>query len=268
MLNFAAICPHSPVLIPEIGGSQSKLAKKTIESTEVLAGEFAKKEPELIIIISPHGPMRYDKFTINLTENFRGNFSNFSNNSIEHVFQNDSTIAKKIFTGLRENDLPVEKIREPLLDYGSLVPLYYLTKKLGYKPKIITLTYTNFNLEMHYNCGWVIGEILKRVEKNTAFIASSNLSHRLTENAPAGFSPYGIKFDYSLLDLLKKNEVQKILEFNPDFCQEVSECGLRSIITALGTIHDLKHSYQQLSYEYPLGVGYLVSHWEISKVQR
>jgi len=72
-----------------------------------------------------------------------------------------------------------------------------------------------------------------------------------------------MKFDHALVDLLKRNEVDKIRNLNPEFCDEAGECGLRSIIITLGALADLKYSFKQHSYEGPLGVGYLVGEWKI-----
>jgi AmmeMemoRadiSam system protein B len=264
MINFVAITPHPAVIIPSIGGAQLSLVKKTISAMEDLAEELAKYQPHTIAIISPHGPMRYDKFTINLDESFRGSFSSFGvYDDNEMDFLNNLPLAKKLLERLREEHFPVDLIREEAIDVGSLVPLYYLTSKLERRPKIIPLTFTALSWEMHYQVGKIIGETFEQDDQNIVLIASGDLSHRLTESAPAGYSPYGIKFDHALMEMLKKNEHHKILHLNPEFCNEAGECGLRSIIMTLGAISGFKSSFSQLSYESPFGVGYLVGKWKI-----
>jgi MEMO1 family protein len=265
MINFAALVPHPPIIVPSIGGSQSKIAKKTTAAMESLAGELKKFQPETIVIISPHGPMRYDKFTINLEENLKGSFSSFGSfDDNEMSFANNPFLSKSILEKLRKVHFPIEPIREKKLDYGTLIPLYYLTKALKNPPKIIPLTYTALDWKTHFEYGRNIGSLLNEVEQNVAIIASGELSHRISEDSPAGYSPYGLKFDSTLSELLKKNEVEKILKLNPEFCEEASECGLRSIIIALGAISDLRCNFHQISYEHPFGIGYLVGRWKIS----
>lgn len=264
MINFAAICPHPPLIVPQVGGSQLALLKKTVQAMESLADELKKHKPETIVVISPHGPMRYDKFTVNLEENLKGSFSNYGGDSEDYAFGNDINVAKQLFTFLKEKQLPVEVIREAMLDHGTLVPLHYLISKLEQMPQVIPLTFTSLDWSTHGRFGKTIGSVLNRQEHNIALIASGDLSHRLTEDAPAGFSPYGMKFDHALIDLLKKNEVDKIQNLNPEFCDEAGECGFRSIIVTLGALTDLKYSFKQYSYEGPLGVGYLVGEWKIN----
>lgn len=265
MINFAAITPHPAVIIPAIGGSQAKLAKKTTVAMEKLASEIKKFQPDTIVIVSPHGPMRYDKFTINLEENFKGSFAGFGVAEENDLYlANDTFISRSILEKLRRKNFPIEPIREKKLDYGTLVPLHFLAKELKTPPKIIPLTFTSFGWDVHFEIGKNIGALLNEMEKNIAVIASADLSHRITENAPAGHSPYGLKFDQTLIELLKKNEVEKILKLNPEFCEEAGQCGLRSIIMTLGMISQLRYSFTQLSYEHPFGIGYLAGRWKLS----
>jgi aromatic ring-opening dioxygenase LigB subunit len=266
MLNFAAISPHPPLIIPAIGRNYLPLVKKTVHAMEKLAAEIKKVQPHTIIIISPHGPMRYDKFTINMEEIFKGDFSQFGVEKGEtYRFKNNQSLSWKLLKHLRAEHYPVEAIREEILDYGSLVPLYYLTAELKEKPAIIPLTFTAMDWNMHFNFGKEIAKVIQIEEESIVLVASGDLSHRLTQDAPAEYSPYGAKFDHTLLELLKKNETEKILNLNPEFCDEAGECGLRSILITLGVLSEVTQSpsFQQLSYEAPFGVGYLVGQWKI-----
>lgn len=264
MINFAAIVPHPPAIIPSIGKNQTNLLKETIAALDELALELKQTQPHTVVIISPHGPMRYDKFTINLEDTFKGSFSSFGDFDDPGInLLNNSLLAKTLFEKLRRKNFPVEVIREQALDYGTLVPLAYLLKPFEKKPKIITLTFTALDWAMHYRFGQTIGQVFEEADQNIAFIASADLSQRISETAPAGFSPYGIKFDQTLIELLKNSEIEKILHFNPEFCNEAGECGLRSLIVALGVLSHVNHNFEKLSYENPMGVGHLVGRWMI-----
>lgn len=264
MITFASIVPHPPALIPSIGKKQTALLSTTIKAMDDLAEKLKAAEPHTIAIISPHGQMRYDKFTINLEDTFKGSFASFGDFDDPGVsFLNNGPVAKIMFESLRKHNFPVEVIREQELDYGTLVPLTYLMKPLEKRPRLITLTFTALDWNMHYRFGKVIGQVLRNTDQSIALIASADLSQRLNEEAPAGFSPYGAKFDETLLELLKNNETDKIQNLNPEFCTEAGECGLRSILIALGALSGLDYEFQQLSYESPMGVGHLVGHWNL-----
>ncbi|MDA3815150.1 MAG: class III extradiol dioxygenase subunit B-like domain-containing protein [Patescibacteria group bacterium] len=266
MLNFAAIVPHPPSIIPGVPKTRLSPAKKTIKALDNLGEELKKFQPETIIIISPHGPMRYDKFTINLRDNYKGSFANFGIQDEEsYCFRNDKILSSKLFRKIKSVNIPIDPIIEEEIDYGSLIPLHYMTKSMTKKPRVIMLTFTSQDWKTHFDFGCHIKEILNETDYNVAFIASADLSHRITDDSPAGYSPYGIKFDQTLINLLKKNELEKLLDLNPEFSEEAQECGLRSIMTALGVVNGSGADFVQLSYEHPFGVGYLTGRWKLKK---
>lgn len=264
MLNFAAIVPHPPAIIPESSSANLSPVKKTLKSLEKLGDELKIFQPHTIVVVSPHGPMRYDKFTINLEDDLQGSFSKFGfYDSETHRFRNNSMLSRQLLDNLKKADFPIEPIREEEIDYGSLIPLHYLTKTMVKKPKIVLLTFTSLDWKTHYSFGKHMKLAIEEADYNIAFIASADLSHRISDDSPAGYSPYGIRFDKTLQNLLKKGEVEKILDLNPDFCEEAGECGLKSIITALGLIEGQKENFIQYSYEHPFGVGYLTGRWKL-----
>jgi aromatic ring-opening dioxygenase LigB subunit len=263
MLKLAAITPHPSLLMPGIEDSQKHLMKKTLQAMEKLAGEVKKLKPDTIVIVSPHGPMRYDKFTVNLEEKFSGRFSDFIDNSPEYKFLSDINLTRAILPLLRAQHFPLELIRESRIDRGSLIPLAYLTSQLEVKPRLIPLTFTALDWETHFRFGQFLGKIFSQTEKTIMMVASADLSHRLTEDSPAGYSSYGAKFDETLTSLLKKNDNEKIKYLNPEFCEEAGECGFRGILMTLGAISESHTKFEQLSYEAPFGIGHLVGKWKI-----
>ena len=94
-----------------------------------------------------------------------------------------------------------------------------------------------------------------------AWIASGDMSHRLKEDGPYGLHPSGPKFDKKLITLLKKKDIQGILNLPERFVEEAGECGLRSFSMLLGALEASKATWKLeiLTYEGPFGVGYLVA---------
>jgi aromatic ring-opening dioxygenase LigB subunit len=264
---FAALSPHPPIIIPEIGGSDSKKCIKTIQALEKLGELLEKADPEIIIVISPHGLVYPDKMNICGMKNLIGNFSQFNHPEIKFNFQNDLDLAIKIDnqtnkenieTILYDNGSP-DKVYE--LDHGVMVPLYFLTKHIS-NVKILPISYSFLSRGDHFD----FGEIIARVsgKKRVALIASGDLSHRLIPQAPAGYTPVGKKFDEKLLSLIKTNNNAEILELNEGFIEEAGECGYRSLLILLGAIHEQQIKPEILSYEGSFGVGYGVIDFKIS----
>ncbi|KKT70607.1 MAG: hypothetical protein UW66_C0039G0008 [Candidatus Moranbacteria bacterium GW2011_GWF1_44_4] len=157
--------------------------------------------------------------------------------------------------------LPIGLARELELDHGALVPLYYLMneKDLGYNPRLIHMSYSMLPLDYHFRFGEILGSVLQGSPKLISFIASGDLSHRVSLDAPAGYSPQGRVFDRMLIDLIQQKNTKGVLNIDPYLIEESGECGLRSIIMLLGALKNTRWEVKNLSYEAPFGVGYMVA---------
>lgn len=256
MLQFAAITPHPPIIIPGIGQPEDlKKVSKTIQAMEKLAVDFVKIKPETVLIISPHAPMDYNGFLINSETDIKGSFIDFGLDQ-DFSFNNDYELMEQI--GYRANNagVPVH-FRGSFLDHGALVPLYYLTQKI--KPRLVHCAFSFLDFKTHLRYGEIIRNVIDEAKgRKIAVVASGDLSHRLIPGAPAGYSPKGQEFDQELIKRLNERDISGILEIEPNLIEAAGECGLRSIIILLGIL-GAKYVFNLLSYEGPFGVGYLVA---------
>ncbi len=261
MIVSAYITPHPPILIPKIGRENLERVQETIFALENLAEKLYQAKPETILVISPHGPITQDKFCILGKEKLYGNFSQFGDIEDEFNYKNNLELVKEIEKESKKEKIPLSLINENWLDHGMLVPLYHLTSgKLDNIP-ILGMGFSMLDLQTHFNLGKVIYSVTKN--KKVAIIASGDLSHRLTPDAPAGYSEKGKEFDKKLIELLKKNDSKGILNLDSNLIEEAGECGLRSIIILLGILDKVKNKTEILSYQAPFGVGYLVVDFKI-----
>ena len=65
------------------------------------------------------------------------------------------------------------------------------------------------------------------------FVASGDMSHRLTIDGPYHFDPNGPVFDKAVVELLEKGDFAGLEQLDPAVVQAAGECGLRSLF-ALG----------------------------------
>jgi aromatic ring-opening dioxygenase LigB subunit len=259
MIRFAAITPHPPIIVPTIGRSNLNLARKTVNSMKALGEKFRAVKAETLVIISPHGPVQYDKFIINYSPTLRGDLSQFGDQR-KFLFENDRELIDEVITAEKRSGIPVGLARELELDHGALVPLYYMLneKDTAYNPKLIHMSFTMLPLEYHYKFGEILGSVLQGSKKVISFIASGDLSHRVTPEAPAGYSPQGRVFDKTLAEFVKSKNANGILNMSKELIEDAGECGLRSIIMLLGALSHLRWEVKSLNYEAPFGVGYMV----------
>ncbi len=258
---FSAIVPHSPFLIPTIGKENLLRLKATESSFYKLEGELYSSKAETILIISPHGVIQPNSFTMNVNPEFIVNFEEFGDLATKINLIGDIGLAHKIRERM-ETRAPLQLISEPKLDYGSGVPLYLLTPHLP-KIKIIPVYYSGLDLEAHLKFGLLLKRELMVNKNRVAIIASGDLSHKLTQDAPAGYSPKAKKFDQKIINSLLNKKTNDMVKLKHDLLAEVCECGLKSIIILLGTVSGINYQPQILSYEAPFGVGYLAMNFKL-----
>lgn len=263
MLVFAGISPHPPIIIPEIGKENLKFVKKTSQALKNLAEELYVSKPETIIIISPHGPMMADAFVFNLSPKYKLNFQDFGDLVTNIELEGDVGLTHH-YKEILEGKFPVTLTSQEQLDHGTGVPLYFLTENLDrQKIKIIPLAYSLLDYKTHYELGMKLQEDILNDTKRIAVIASGDLSHRLTPQAPAGYSHWAKKFDETLIKKIEKKDAKGLQKLDPDFIEEAGECGLRSFIILHGILNTINYKPEILSYEGPFGVGYLVANFHL-----
>ncbi len=173
---------------------------------------------------------------------------------------NDAELARYIKDLADTNKFPLQTVSEPL-DHGAMVPLYFLMEERP-RAKVCHMSFSYLDYNKHFTFGEIISEAIENTERKVALIASGDLSHRLTPQAPAGYSPRGKEFDEKLIEKLEKNDVTGILDMDSVLIENAGECGLRSIIVLLGALSRADYRFKKLSYESPFGVGYMVGKFD------
>lgn len=184
---MAAICPHPPIIIPEVGRSQTEKVEKTILALQTLSNNIVEANPETIVIITPHSDFDRNHFNTYADKVLEGSFVNFGAPEAKFMFENDIKFIESLASECEEYGLNEISSKTPL-DHGSGVPLYFLAKA-GYKGKIVVINYAAFGPEEHILFGEKIRETANKLDKKIVFIASGDLSHKLIPSAPAGYDP-------------------------------------------------------------------------------
>jgi MEMO1 family protein len=259
MLKIIGIAPHPPIIVPEVGGGSLDRARDTVEGLQDLCRRIKAERPKRLIVITPHGPILRNGIAVAGVSRMEGDFGAFGAPGVHLSFEQDRVLLSRLEQETAGGPVrPAVEKGLQTLDHGAAVPLYYLQQE---KLELSGLHLT-FGL-LPYRELYDFGKALRRAVEShglpAAVIASGDLSHRLTSEAPAGYSPRGAEFDHLLVDLLRRGRVEEILDLDEHFVEDAGECGLRSIIIALGMFAETGFSPEIISYEGPFGVGYLVA---------
>ncbi|WP_069650771.1 AmmeMemoRadiSam system protein A [Caloranaerobacter ferrireducens] len=267
----AYVLPHPPIIIPEIGKGQESKAAKTIRSMKQIASDISKKKPDTIIIVTPHGPLFTDAISILYEDKLVGDFRKFGSEEIYFEIVNNKRIVDNIIEKASYKDIVCAKIDKEFasdydvdykLDHGALVPLYFIKKEYS-DFNLVHITYGLLLPIELYKFGMVLKQVIEESKENIVFIASGDLSHKLTKDAPSGYNARGKDFDEMIVKLLEAGDREGLMKIDFNFAEIAGECGLRSIMIMCGLLDGYKTISEVISYEYPFGVGYCVSYTEI-----
>lgn len=263
----AGIYPHPPIVVPEVGGGEEKKISATAAALEKLASRVKDSGADTLVIISPHGTVFRDAVSLLAEGELRGSLARFGAPSVDLRFTTDLEAVGAIGIEAGRQGIPTMPLDMksaasfgvlPELDHGALVPLYFLDKAGVHLP-IVHITFGLLTPGQLYKFGMAVTKALSSLNRRAAIVASGDLSHRLTLDAPAGFSPQGEKFDNRIVELIEAYDVPSILSLDQSLLDKAGECGYRSFLICFGMLDGYSISSEILSYEGPFGVGYLVA---------
>jgi len=265
------IVPHPPVLIPEIGNGKESKASNTLNSLIQASKEIGEKLPSTIIITTPHAPIFSDYIYISTDDLLNGNFGDFRRKDLSFTFKNNLPLVEKIIEYSKEVGIECGGINNKIakkykiskqIDHGALVPLYFIRQYLS-NFKLVHLAVAGLPMTTLYQFGKCIAKAIAKSQDNVVFIASGDLSHRLSPDGPYGYSHYGKEFDEIFINNISNMQVENLLSIDEDLCENAGECGLRAFAIMLGALDNVDVTSKVYSYEGPFGVGYSVIRFDM-----
>jgi len=257
--------PHPPVLIPEVGRGEERGAQKTLEGMERLAREAAEIAPEVVICITPHGPVFQDGLCVMLGESLSGDFGQFGCPRVRMEYPVDQEITERFMALLDRAGIPyvgmdADKARRygvrRGLDHGCLVPLYFIGKQ--YRAfRIVHITIGLLPLAEMYAAGKLLAEAVGEAGPRAVVLASGDMSHCLLDSGPYHYHPKGEVFDRRVEAILSSGNLAELAQIPADLYEPAGQCGLPSFVMGSGALDGRQVTAQVFSYEGPFGVGYL-----------
>lgn len=255
------IAPHPPVMVPEVGGRRAEATRASLHAMNRAAEALTAFDPDVIVLMSPHAPAARDAFAIDASHRYSGHLGSFGAPDVSLAPAGDPAFAAAIAVEAEAEGIPVVSraavpaLQAGSLDHGAMVPLSFLDREGRYPLVLVSLSF--LPLEHHRRLGSAIRRAADLLARRTGFIASGDCSHRLSPDAPAGYSPRAADFDARLNQLIAEGDYEGLEMIDPSLIQAAGECGLRSFITLGGFLAGSGTTTRLLSYEAPWGVGYL-----------
>ncbi len=250
-----ALVAHPPILLAEVGGVQSQRVRATADAMRELDSTLSRVDADLAVVISPHSPSSMTSLPVRRAAHVAGDLARFRAPQVQVEPQVDAALAAALVVDGQRAGFSLTWAEETDLDHGVVVPLHSLPRTMANK-RCIFLGVSGWPLHRFVEFGTWLQSRLR--DRSAILIASGDLSHRLTPDAPYGFRPEGPVFDRLVIDALRGCEWERIENLDPDLVEQAGECGLRPLAILLGAARAADLNSHVLSYEGPFGVGYPV----------
>jgi AmmeMemoRadiSam system protein A len=248
-------------MVEEVGGTRASATSDSSAAMAEAARTLAAFDPDTIVIMSPHSPAISDAFAVDTAARYIGSLAQFGAPDLVLEYHGDPELANRILEYLDDAGIPavdrgaVPSLASGELDHGVLVPMSFLDREARWP--IVDLSLSYLPLDLHAQVGAHVAAAAESLGRRIAFVASGDCSHRLTQDAPAGYSPRAVELDQKLVELIEVSDFDSLARIDPELIEEGGECGLRSFVTLGGAAAPA--SARLLSYEGPWGVGYLTA---------
>jgi len=249
---------HPPVLVPEVGGARAAEVKATHSAMERLDEVLSRSPAEIVILVSPHSPTTLESIPVRHSSQVAGDLGRFGAPQVRVVVDIDVAASEKLVRDARAQGFALTSSDDANLDHGIVVPLYLLRRTCAAR-QFVLLGISGWPLDRFRELGAFLHRQLG--SREAILLASGDLSHRLTPEAPYGFRPEGQDMDRRVIEALRTQQWDQIERLDPDLVEEAGECGLRPLALLLGAARAAGLRSEVFSYEGPFGVGYPVAHF-------
>lgn len=259
------IMPHPPVIVPGVETGTIK-ASQTVHAMRQLADDLAVRQPETVVLISPHAPLFSDYLFAYDEPELTGDLSAFGAPEVYLSIKQDQALLDQFLRNVQEKGISAGSLKasqlrrfnlDTKLDHGAMVPLYFLNQAATFR--LVVMASAGLPLEQLYTIGEQIRRAAAMLERKIVIVASGDQSHKVNGASPYGSVPEGAQYDNQLVEALKRGDRTSVLNMDPQIRQRASECGYRAIVMLLGAFSHRAISSTVLSYEAPYGIGYCVA---------
>ncbi|HVH14721.1 MAG TPA: hypothetical protein VNA15_03260 [Candidatus Angelobacter sp.] len=265
-LAYACIAPHGGEIIPELA-SKSTLPKftPTRAAMRVLAKRISESDPHTVVIASPHNLRLFSKIAVVISEHSSGTLKS-SNHSVSLRARCDVDFGKILLRQSEKVGLPVVGANygttagsssDMQMDWGTLVPLWFVLKELKLKSKILIVGPSR---EIPLRTNFVFGQLLGRLmdenrKRKFVFIASADQAHAHSRKGPYGFSAAASEYDNFVLRAIRDNNLKRILRLKPRLVEEAKPDSLWQMVILAGINDVVPLRSELLSYQVPSYYG-------------
>lgn len=257
MLVYAAIVPHPPLAIDSIGKEKAKDFELTTDAMTKVGEDLSLLDVDTVLVISPFGERYNDVLGVAFHDPYIASLKEFGDMSTIVEYRPDMRLIDKIQRTVRRYGSLSTMTTNEHVDHGSAVPLVVLNRFIKSK-KLVVITPPVTSPKTVVSFGGFVREAIDSIDNRVAVLCSADLSHRLSELSPGGVHRDAEKFDERIRVALSDGNSVALLKITDKQIAEQGAQGMDSIRLFWGLLGDTDYTMEELSYEYPFGIGHLV----------
>lgn len=278
-LTLACIAPHGSMLIPLLRDKDAEKAVATRLAMEELGRRVAATQPETMVLVTPHGHRIDHCFSLLHNKRVQGTLApepESSGMSFTLTFEVDKELNNAIVEEAQGLEVPVSRVYYAVdddpsffmpLDWGALVPLWFLATSLDPQPNVVIACPDRNKLDWGLSApfGVAIRQAAERLNRRMVFIASADLGHAHDAQGPYGYDIASHQFDTALIEAVKAQDLGRLLEFDRDWLKRAATDSYGQILNLYGAIRGTNFRGELLSYEIPTYFGMMCVAYEPAK---
>lgn len=281
MIQSIYLLPHGMQVIPGLEDSPANDFSKLNTNMMKITDYIKNDNPDLIILITPHGYADMTDYLIYYHSKFQGFYYKIKpEDSVVYgdlystkFWDGDISNADLLIEVFENNQIPYRKLIQGGSDYamtlawGETVPLFYLPD--GKSIPIIPIGVPRSRYDSLDKMQTDLDNIAKSLvdfsdndNKKISIIISGDMSHTHIETGPYGFHETCTQFDELIQEWVKNltdDELKRLLKLN----KTALACGMAGIciIQYLSQKIGLNHEFS--FYDCPTYFGMIISKWDI-----
>ncbi len=263
---FACIAPHGAEVIPKLAGDMLETFAPTRKGMITLGTLLRKTRPDTIVLATPHN-LRLEETIGVVTTEFAEGVLEENKKRVRLRCKCDRQLSRSILRDAQEVQLPVVGANYGSndgpascmpMDWGTLIPLWFLTKKNRLHPEIVIVTPSReIPLEDLVTFGEVIAETVKSSGKRVAFVASADQGHAHKAAGPYGFHAASAEFDAMVKRAVVENDLDPVMKLPQGFVENAKPDSLWQLAILRGVLKRVPMTTHLLSYQAPTYFGLL-----------
>jgi aromatic ring-opening dioxygenase LigB subunit len=247
---------------------------ETRKGLEKLAEIIRDKAIETIVLATPHGLRLEATIGVVISEFTEGSLQ-ANGNVVKVRCICDRELARAILENAKKADISAVGVNYGTsegpascmpLDWGALVPLWFLIHRNSNTPKVIIVTPSReIPLQLLTRFGQVIGETAQASRKKVAFVASADQGHAHRADGPYGFNSSSREFDEMVKLAVLESDLRPLLNLPRQFIEDAKPDSVWQIAILQGILERFPMKGQLLSYQIPTYFGMLCAAFQPQK---